>query len=306
MLPAVLRVALFLFLVTTLLGLGTQALLPFVAPDAAAAIKTQENQARGEVIDISLGHALAVQALLLPLVLLATAFFLRRVDRLPLASIGLRLGPGALRVGLGAGAISMLVPCLWLVLAALVGGVRFNGWHALDPGSARGARAATLALYVLGFTVAALAEEIILRGYVYSTLARRYRWINAAGTSAALFALMHLGNPGVGPIALLNTFLIGMLLAAVRESSGSILPAVLAHALWNTMLGCVLSQPLSGIAAESMIDLQVGGNAYVTGAAYGPEASILVTGLLVPLLFLAVIHAAGGDDAANEGSELPD
>jgi membrane protease YdiL (CAAX protease family) len=291
-LPAILRVVLYLLLLSTLIGLVANLALRVVAPDVAAALAAGERD-----VDIPLDLALMVQAALLPLILLVTAFFVRRIDGGSLADIGLGRITGLAQTNLQVAGIAMLVPMAWLGLAAFAGGVRFGGWHAnLAQQSSGLAQLVTPLLYGFGFLVAALAEETVLRGYVYGALASRYRWINAAGASAALFALLHFGNPGVGPVALLNTFLIGLLLAALRRTTGSIYPGAIAHAVWNFALGCLLAQPLSGIAAYPIFDLQLGDGGeipvHVSGGAYGPEASILITSLLVPLVFLIVMKAA--------------
>lgn len=291
-LPAILRVVLYLILLSTLIGLVAQATLRIVAPEAAAALADGETD-----IDIPFDQALMVQAALLPLILLVTVFFVRRVDGGSLASVGLDRPVGLERTILWVIGVAMVVPIAWLGLAALAGGVRFGGWHADLAERASGfGPVGTPMLYLLGFLVVAVAEETVLRGYVYGTLASRYRWINAAGASAALFALLHAGDPGIRPVALLNIFLVGLLLAALRRTTGSIYPGAIGHAVWNFVLGCLLSQPLSGVVVYPLLDLELGGGdevpVHVSGGDYGPEASILITSLLVPLVFLVVMKAA--------------
>ncbi len=299
-LPAILRVVLYLLLLSTLVGLVAQAALRVIAPEAAAALAEGETD-----IDIPFDQALMVQAALLPLILLVTVLFVRRVDGGTLASIGLDRPIGLQRfIGWIAG-IAALVPLAWLGLAALASGVRFGGWnHELTSQASSLGPLGTPLFYLFGFLIVAVAEEAVLRGYVYSALASRYRWINAAGASAALFALLHVSNPGIRPVALLNIFLVGLLLAALRRTTGSIYPGAIGHAVWNFVLGCVLSQPLSGLVTYPMLDLELGSGedvpVHVTGGTYGPEASILITSLLVPLVFLVVMKAAALDDEDGE------
>ncbi len=86
--------------------------------------------------------------------------------------------------------------------------------------------------YVLAFVtlivLAPIAEELLFRGYLYGKL-RKYvpLWAVILVTSA-LFGLAH-GQWNVG----LNTFALGIVLASLREVTGSIWAGVLLHMLKN-------------------------------------------------------------------------
>ena len=84
-------------------------------------------------------------------------------------------------------------------------------------------------LVVFGGLAVPFAEELFFRGVVYSAL-RRYGPVLAALASAALFGIAH----GVS-VVLVVAFLLGVVNAVLVERSGSIWPAVLAHATNNTI-----------------------------------------------------------------------
>lgn len=291
--PALLRAVLYLLFVIILLAVGMSAALPVVAPDVADRITKDPD------FQLGLGQALAVQALLLPLVLLGTAFFVRRIDRRRLPWIGVSLPPGALRAALVAAGLAAVAPFVWLALVSIAANVELAGPVAAEDKMTYG----RLMLFLGGFLVAALAEEIMLRGYVYTVLAARYGFVNAAGASAAIFAVLYGGNPDVGPVALINTFLLGLLFGALRHLTGSIAACVAAHAAWNVVVACVISVPLSGIDSPHLLAVEVSGNVYATGGEYGPEASLLLTGILVPLVFVAVLWAGGDHHPELDASE---
>ncbi len=302
--PAVLRVALYLLFVIILLSLGVGAAIPVVAPDVVDAIESDQP------IELGLGTALAVQALLLPLVLLGTAFFVRRVDHRRLAWIGVALPAHARGVAVVASLLTAATPVAWLILVAIAGTVRLGG---LVPAS-EALPFGHLILLFGGFLAAAFAEEIMLRGYMFTVLGERYRFVNAAGASAAVFALLH-WSEDVGPVALINTFLLGLLLGALRYRTGSIVPGVAIHSVWNVVVACVFSLPLSGMQSAHLFAVEVTGNDYATGGSYGPEASLLLTGILVPLVFLSVLWASdvdlgdgdlGDDDPDDNGQSMSD
>ena len=92
-----------------------------------------------------------------------------------------------------------------------------------------------IALFAGGFLAAACLEEWILRGYIFSTLREQLSWVHAAGVAALLFVLLSLANTDIEAAGLVNTFLLGLLLGAMRELTGSLWPGVFFHAAWNTI-----------------------------------------------------------------------
>ncbi len=77
----------------------------------------------------------------------------------------------------------------------------------------------------------AFFEELLFRGLLLGRLAAYWDAGSAAWVSAAVFAVMH------GPtIALLPLFVGGVYLARLRFRSGSLLPGMLAHALYNATI----------------------------------------------------------------------
>ncbi|MCL5288582.1 MAG: CPBP family intramembrane metalloprotease [Acidobacteria bacterium] len=85
----------------------------------------------------------------------------------------------------------------------------------------------TLAFVALATTVA-VCEEIIYRGFVFAAVyATSGGFLAAAITgSAAMFSVAHLYQ---GRRGLLATFVVGLLLAAVRAWSGSLAPCIVVH-----------------------------------------------------------------------------
>ena len=86
----------------------------------------------------------------------------------------------------------------------------------------------TTILFVAVVGLAPFFEEIIFRGFLYRQLKARAGSVGAAIVSAAAFSAVHL-SPGT----LVPLFGLGLLLAAVTERSGGLLPAMLLHGLWN-------------------------------------------------------------------------
>lgn len=246
------------------------------------------------------GYLLFFYVCLAPVLVPVTLLFVRRLDRRDAASLGARLPAGgwagaarqAVAVALGVAALLGA----WTAGVALFGRLQVSGLAAAFaagppwlPGRAGGA--AVLLLALVGFLAGGAVEEWVFRGYVYRALRERWSWGTSAAVSSLVFTLFHALNPGVRPAGLGNTFILGLVLAALAEASGSLVAPALAHALWNFLMGSVLSVPVSGLVVSHLLDLEVTGPAGLTGGGYGPEGSWLLTGLLVPVVLGAALWA---------------
>ncbi len=81
-----------------------------------------------------------------------------------------------------------------------------------------------------------LAEEIMVRGFLYSTLKKAMPLIAAVIVTSALFAGAHLPEGGAaGPlyIAALDTFVLSLVLIYLREKTGSLWSSITLHAVKN-------------------------------------------------------------------------
>jgi membrane protease YdiL (CAAX protease family) len=81
-----------------------------------------------------------------------------------------------------------------------------------------------------------LAEEIMVRGFLYSTLKKALPMIWAVILTSALFAAAHLSEGGSGGllyIAALDTFVLSLILIYLREKTGSLWASITLHACKN-------------------------------------------------------------------------
>jgi membrane protease YdiL (CAAX protease family) len=83
-------------------------------------------------------------------------------------------------------------------------------------------------LMILIAVVAPLAEELFFRGMLYPLLRQRWSMWPSIIVNGLLFSLIH-----VLPPLLPGLFFVGVVLAWVREKSGSLIPCILLHALQN-------------------------------------------------------------------------
>jgi membrane protease YdiL (CAAX protease family) len=221
-----------------------------------------------------------------PLLVLVTLFFLRTLDRRGLPSLGVRFPAGgrtaALRQAVRVPLAVVGLLAAWLACLALLPGVavRFGGRSSEIAGPSG---VLWLAALLAGFLLQGGVEEWVFRGYIYHALRERWRRGTAVLVSSLLFAALHGANPDFSAAALLNTFLAGMIFASLVEQSGSLWSAVLAHGVWNFAVSSLLSLPVSGVSLPHLLVLSVQGPDLLTGGGFGPEGSLLLSLLALPI-----------------------
>lgn len=102
--------------------------------------------------------------------------------------------------------------------------------EALTGGSPLSVRDLTL-LLILVAVIAPIAEELFFRGMLYPLLRRRWSANVAIVVNGFLFALIHFI-----PLLIPGLFFVGIVLAWVRERSGSLIPCILLHAMQNGLV----------------------------------------------------------------------
>lgn len=169
------------------------------------------------------------------------------------------------------------IAMLGLLLAALV----LLGAYAYVGGAS--VRVMPLLLLFLFYLLQGSMEELLCRGILMPFLSVHLGGTAAALGSAVFFSLMHIENPGVTPLALLNVFLFGLWFASVAQRSQSLLPVCGLHVGWN-FAQSLLGLQISGIASPHALLHFESRIAWLSGGAFGPEGSPILTMLLLVLL----------------------
>lgn len=208
-------------------------------------------------------------------------FIARRiVDRKTVESLGIardRMGRDGLAGFLIAGAM-MLAVYGWMAMA---GWLEFRGfiWAA---GNVTGWGIRALNMLLL-FALTGFTEELQFRGYVFQNAEEGLSTLWAVIVSSAVFALMHLGNPGgAGLLPMAGLLLAGLFFAYAYMRTRSLWLAAGLHTGWNTFEGLVFGFQVSGLNSFGLLQSRVSGPAIWTGGSFGPEAGlVLLPALLV-------------------------
>lgn len=134
---------------------------------------------------------------------------------------------------------------------------------------------------------AGVFEELLFRGVVFRITEQALGSTVALLVSAVLFGLAHIGEQGVGALAAVVTVLAGAMFAAAYMLTRRLWLCIGIHAAWNYTLGSIFSIAVSSHASRGLVDATLTGPDWITGGAYGLEASVVtlavigITGALI-------------------------
>jgi membrane protease YdiL (CAAX protease family) len=212
-----------------------------------------------------------------------TAIALRRVDRRPWSDVYLGREAAAFgRIARGTllGALAIGVPSA-LLLA--------SGWLRIEP-AADGSWWTQAGRLALLLAPAALAEELLVRGYVFAVLRDAWGWPWTLTATSLVFGLLHIWNPGSDVQPTVMVTLAGVFLGIVLLTLRSLYAAWAAHFAWNWVMAAGYHVAVSGIAMETA-DYRVvdAGPDWATGGSWGPEAGLgAALGMMAGMAYLAV------------------
>ena len=193
-----------------------------------------------------------------------------------LLRLRLRFGPpGRSVAALAGGSVAFT---LALSLAALLG-------HAVMAAAPRIAPLGFLAA-TGGLFLGATAEEVLFRGFLQPLLVHAWGRPAAVIVAAAGFTLVHVVGGWSAPLTLVNVMLAGIWFGLIALRTGGFGGALLAHAGWNwteALLFGVVPNP-GHDPAGSVIDIDLGGAAWLGGSGDGMNSALPTTLVLAMLI----------------------
>ena len=142
---------------------------------------------------------------------------------------------------------------------------------------------ASVLVILFGWIIQGATEEIVTRGWLLNVLSTKYNIGVGLLISSTLFGLMHLTNPNVNYIAVINIILVGLFYGLYVIKTNDLLAVCGMHSALNFAQGNIFGFKVSGldVSVGSLIDLNLVGSDFVTGGIFGPEAGITATFILL-------------------------
>ena len=175
-------------------------------------------------------------------------------------------------------AIALLAVIVGAGLATKV--LRFDGMIA-------SANTSYLALLFGAFVIQSLAEEILSRGFLLPSLAKKTSLPVAILVSSTAFALPHLASVveaegAFAVIGVANLYLVSLVFSMLFLLRSNIYIVAGLHCVWNFVLYGVMGLAVSGSEAnpDALMAFEVTGENLLSGGIYGLEASIVTTAVL--------------------------
>ncbi|WP_256078246.1 CPBP family intramembrane glutamic endopeptidase [Massilia sp. YIM B04103] len=189
-------------------------------------------------------------------------FYVHRVEKRPLLELS---GPGAFGETLAGAGLGLLLSLgallpLWLLNVYQVQGV--NAWTVLLKPAA-------------GMALVAVFEELLCRAVLFRLVEKSWGTRTALIVSLLFFIVAHLPNEHISAIGVLNTGMAGIGLSAAYMATRRLWLPIGLHFVWNYLFDAVFSIPVSGQPAKGLLQGAMHGPEWLSGGAYGIEASIL-------------------------------
>ncbi len=242
---------------------------------------------------VPLGHSFVATSLLTAASFFGATATMLAVDHRGPAFIGLSFERGWLTQSLGGFAIG----CASIAVA--VAPIIFVGrCPSLDSGWTPRQWLSAIAL----FFVAAVGEELLFRGYGFQRLVESIGALPALVALALFFGAAHLNNPNRSWPGAVNTVLVGFVFGYAYLRTRRLWLPIGWHWGWN-ITEASLGFPVSGIRMGGVpLHAESAPPVWLTGGAYGPEASVAVTMVLVAslILVLRMKQAEGKAGRENE------
>lgn len=240
----------------------TMAILSFAAHAIVASLGWMTRAAG------ALHFALALLCMELLPALIAYALLVKAIERRRLRELSLRDAAtlGATGAATGLVLFSAVVGVLWLA----------GSYHVLGTNP----HADWLPQVLVAGVGAGIAEEIMVRGVLFRIAEEGLGSGWALAISALFFGIAHIANPNA---TLWSSAAIaieaGILLALVYLVARSLWACIGLHAAWNIAQGTIYGIPVSGTHADGWLVSSRSGPDWLSGGAFGAEASVAALAL---------------------------
>lgn len=162
-----------------------------------------------------------------------------------------------------------------------------------------------IGIYFLAFLVQGMGEEVMFRGYLLTTVARKSNVWVAVIISSLTFAIFHSGNANFNLIGFINIALFGFFAAIYVLRRGSIWGISAIHAIWNFAQGNIFGFNVSGTPLSDSVFVANQNNfgKILSGGEFGLEGGLGATIVLLVATLLVLVSPTKKSELVIEDDE---
>ena len=161
-----------------------------------------------------------------------------------------------------------------------------------------------LLAFFAGFLIQGMSEEVLVRGYLMVSLSNRSHMATAVGLSSVIFSLLHIFNPGITLIALLNIALFGVFMGVYILRTDNLWGACAIHSAWNFAQGNLVGIQVSGMTQLPTLAVMTpqSERALLHGGAFGLEGGLIATAVILAAIALTLFLPQKTETVADQNN----
>lgn len=208
-------------------------------------------------------------------IILVTLLFCKLIQKRKVTTVGFQK-PGLWKEYLCGMGVGFVIFSVAVLLCVVTGSLKIQGLSATFS-------IGVFVMFLLGYMIQGMAEEVLCRGYFLVSVSRRYPLAVGIAANSVLFAALHLLNNGISVLAFINLVLFGIFASVYFIKRGNIWGVGALHSIWNLVQGNVYGIRVSGISSSCTIlsSEMVAGRELINGGDFGLEGGLAVTIVLV-------------------------
>lgn len=208
-------------------------------------------------------------------IILVTLLFCKLIQKRKVTTVGFQK-PGLWKEYLCGMGVGFVIFSVAVLLCVVTGSLKIQGLSATFS-------IGVFVMFLLGYMIQGMAEEVLCRGYFLVSVSRRYPLAVGIAANSVLFAALHLLNNGISVLAFINLMLFGIFASVYFIKRGNIWGVGALHSIWNLVQGNVYGIRVSGIESSCTIlsSEMVAGRELINGGDFGLEGGLAVTIVLV-------------------------
>lgn len=230
---------------------------------------------------------MVVQLFATALMIAVPMLFCKLIQKRKMRTLGFKKAGMWKEYGMG-----LLIGFAMMTVIVLVGAVTGALRIEFNSGLLSAAGLGMLFLLFVGFLIQGMSEEVFCRSYFLVSIARKKGnvWLGII-VNALAFGALHLGNPGITALSLVNLVLFGIFASIYFVKRGSIWGIAAIHSIWNFAQGNIYGILVSGMnfgttVFKSTINEEM---TLINGGSFGLEGGILTTIVLTVAIVLALM-----------------